>query len=90
ARVEHDLEEIMETNGRLESLRDAITQLRKAHAEAWLRENHSYWLDNVTVRYDNLAAQLQAKVVAVIEARRQYSTTKTLPPPEQLGFFVKP
>ncbi|MGA9529528.1 MAG: beta-N-acetylhexosaminidase [Terriglobales bacterium] len=90
ARVQHDLEEIMETNGRLESLRDAITQLKKTHAEAWGHENHSHWLDNVLVRYDNLAMELQAKVVAVVEAQRQYWTTKTLPPPEQLGFFLKP
>jgi hypothetical protein len=90
ARVQHDLEEIMDTNGRLESLRDAITQLKKPYVRAWGRENRPYWLDNVLVRYDNLALQVQAKIIAVMEAQRQYWTTKTLPPPETLGFFLKP
>jgi hexosaminidase len=89
-RVEYDLDEIMGINGRLQSLRDAITELRKMYIEAWNRENRSYWLDNVLVRYGNLASEVQAKLVAVQEAGRQYDSTKTLPPPEQLGFFMKP
>jgi hexosaminidase len=88
-RAQEDLDEIVDINGRLESLRDAITQLRKMYAEGWARENHPYWLDNVLVRYDNLASQVQAKIVAVQQAERQYGSTKTLPPPEQLGFFLK-
>jgi hexosaminidase len=89
-RVEADLDEIMGINGRLESQRDAITKLRRMYVEAWNRENHPYWLDNVLVRYDNLASETQAKIVAVQEAGRQYDNTKTLPAPEQLGFFLKP
>jgi hexosaminidase len=89
-RVEYDFDEIMGINGRLQSLRDAITELRKMYVEAWNRENRSYWLENVLVRYDNLASEVQAKIVAAQEAGRQYDTAKTLPPPEQLGFFLKP
>jgi hexosaminidase len=88
-RAQHDLDEIVDINGRLESLRDAITQLRKMYVEGWSRENHPYWLDNVLVRYDNLAAEVQAKIVGVQAAQRQYWNTKTLPAPEQLGFFLK-
>ena len=88
-RVQRDLDEIVDINGRLESLRDAITETRKMYAEGWARENHIYWLDNVLVRYDNLALEVQAKIVAVQAAQRQFWTTKTLPPPEQLGFFLK-
>jgi hexosaminidase len=88
-RAQNDLDEIVDINGRLESLRDAITQLRKMYAEGWARENHPYWLDNVLVRYDNLASEVQAKIVAVQAAQRQYWSTKTLPAPEQLGFFLK-
>jgi hexosaminidase len=88
-RAQHDLDEIVDINGRLESLRDAITQLREMYTEGWAREDHPYWLDNVLVRYDNLAAEVQAKIVAVQAAQRQYWNTKTLPPPEQLGFFLK-
>jgi hexosaminidase len=90
ARVGHDFDEIVDINGRLQSLRDSVTALRKPYAEAWARENRSYWLDNVLIRYDNLASEIQAKIVTVLEARGQYETTKTLPPPEQLGFFLKP
>jgi hypothetical protein len=88
-RAQHDLDEIVDINGRLESLRDAITQLREMYAKGWARENHPYWLDNVLVRYDNLAAEVQSKIVVVQAAQRQYWNTKTLPPPEQLGFFLK-
>jgi hypothetical protein len=88
-RTQNDLDEIVDINGRLESLRDAITELRKMYAEGWARENHPYWLGNVLVRYDYLASEVQAKIVTVQQAERQYWTTKTLPAPEQLGFFLK-
>jgi hexosaminidase len=88
-RAQQDLDEIVDINGRLQSLRDAITQLREMYAEGWARENHPYWLDNVLVRYENLASAVQAKIVVVQAAQRQYWDTKTLPPPEQLGFFLK-
>jgi len=88
-RVQSDFDEIVDINGRLESLRDAITEMRKMYAEGWARENHAYWLDNVLVRYDNLASEVQAKIVVVQTAQRQYWTTKTMPVPEQLGFFLK-
>ena len=88
-RAQQDLDEIVDINGRLESLRDAITQLRELYREGWAREDHPYWLDNVLVRYDSLASEVQAKIVAVQAAQRQYWDTKTLPPPEQFGFFLK-
>ena len=88
-RAQHDLDEIVDINGRLQSLRDALTQLREMYAEGWAREDHPYWLENVLVRYDNLASEVQAKIVVVQAAQRQYWDTKTLPPPEQLGFFLK-
>jgi hexosaminidase len=88
-RAQQDLDEIVDINGRLQSLRDAITQLREMYKEGWARENHPYWLDNVLVRYDSLASEVQAKIVVVQAAQRQYWDTKTLPLPEQLGFFLK-
>src|SRR5580658_5335830 len=89
ARAQGDLDEIVDINGRLQSLRDAITEMRERYAQGWARENQAYWLDNVLVRYDNLASEVQAKIVVVQAAQRQYWTAKTLPPPEQLGFFLK-
>jgi len=88
-RAQNDLDEIVDINGRLQSLRDAITEMRALYAAGWAHENQPYWLDNVLVRYDNLALEVQAKIVAVQAAQRQYWRTKTLPPPEQLGFFLK-
>jgi len=88
-RVQNDLDEIVDINGRLESLRDAITEMRKMYKEGWARENNPYWLDNVLVRYDNLAAEVQAKIVAVQAAERLFESTKIMLPPDQLGFFLR-
>ncbi len=89
-RAGSDLSEIIGTNGRLEDLRDATTRLRAAYAELWNKENRSYWLGNVLVRYDLLASQFQAKIEAVRAARDLYREQGTLPPPESLGFLAKP
>jgi len=89
ARAQNDLDEIVDINGRLQSLRDAITQLREMYSVGWGRENRRYWLDNVLIRYANLASEVQAKIVDVQAAERQYQSANTLPPPEQLGFFLK-
>ncbi len=88
-RVQQDLDEIGDINGRLQSLRDAITEMRLRYVKGWTRENHPYWLPNVLVRYDNLASEVQAKLVLVQAAQEQYWNSKTLPPPEQLGFYQK-
>jgi len=89
-RVEDAFEDINAMNGRLQDLRDSTTHLRKMYEEAWLRENRPYWLDNVLVRYDNLAIEIQQKIVAAHQAQRQYNNQKTLPPPESLGFYLQP
>lgn len=88
-RAQHDLDEIVDINGRLQTLRDAINELKKPYERAWTRENRPYWLDNVLVRYQNLAEEVQQKIVAVQGAQRQFWTTKTLPAPETLGFSSK-
>ncbi|MGB8596714.1 MAG: hypothetical protein WCD48_14520, partial [Candidatus Sulfotelmatobacter sp.] len=89
-RVCNDLEEITSINARLEDLRDATTRLSGMYREAWLREYNPFWLDNVLVRYDTLAREFQKKIVAVRQARRQYDATKTLAPPQELGFYLQP
>jgi hexosaminidase len=89
-RVGNDLEEITAINARLEDLRDATTRLSEMYRQAWLREYSPFWLDNVLVRYDALAREFQTKIVAVRQARRQYEATKSLTPPQELGFYLQP
>ena len=89
-RVGNDLEEITAINARLEDLRDATTRLSEMYREAWLREYNPFWLDNVLVRYQTLAREFQSKIVAVRQARRQYEATKSLTPPQDLGFYLQP
>jgi len=60
------------------------------YREAYLQEYGPYWLDNVLVRYDDLAREFQNKIVAVRQARRQYDATKTLIQPQELGFYLQP
>lgn len=89
-RVNADFEEITAINARLEDLRDSTTRLRGMYEKAWLRENRPYWLGNVLVRYDNLASEFQAKIVAVRAAQSAYGKQKTLPTPQELGFYLQP
>ena len=89
-RVGGDLEEITAINARLEDLRDATTRVSQMYQQAYLREYGAYWLDNVLVRYDDLAREFQKKIVAVRQARRQYDATKILAPPQDLGFYLQP
>jgi hypothetical protein len=42
------------------------------------------------VRYDNLAGEFQKKIGAVRQSHRQYKATKTLIPPQELGFYLQP
>jgi hexosaminidase len=88
-RVTRDLNEITSINARLEDLRDATTRLRSMYAELWLKENRPYWLGNVLVRYDNLAALFQAKIQAVRAAEEQYRSEQTLPTPQEMGFLIR-
>ena len=89
-RVGNDLEEITAINARLEDLRDATTRVGEMFREAWLREYNPFWINNVLVRYDAMAREFQAKIVLVRQARRQYEATKTLVPPQELGFYLQP
>jgi hypothetical protein len=89
-RVDNDLSEITDINARLEDLRDATTRLKEMYRAAWLKEYEPFWLDNVLVRYDTLAREFQAKIVAVRQARRQFDATKALTAPQELGFYLQP
>jgi hexosaminidase len=87
--VSSNLGEITGDNGRLADLRDAVNDVRRLYERQWLLENRPYWLQNVLVRYENLAAKFQAKILEVEAAAALYRRTGQLPPPEQLGLLVK-
>jgi hexosaminidase len=89
-RVNSDLSEIVGINARLMDMRDQTNLVRDAYRDLWLKENRPYWLGNVLDRYDATALRIQNKIWEVGAARRQLRTTKQLPPPEQLGFYIKP
>lgn len=82
----NDIHEITGTNARLQSLRDAVIQVRDMYSAQWLRENHPYWLGNVMVRYDVLAQSIQQKINQISQADR-----KQLPAADVIGFRqIKP
>jgi hypothetical protein len=90
ARVRRNLAEITGINARLEDLRDSTTRLRDHYTSLWLQENRPYWLGNVQVRYDVLAALYQRKIQEIKAARWQFAEQGTLPEPASLGLFLKP
>ena len=61
------LSEISGNNGRCQDLRDAYSAVKSEYSQVWLGENRSYWLNNVTVRYD-LATELWQRRADRIEA----------------------
>ena len=72
-------------NGRCQDLRDGYGYIRDLFKDAWLRENRSYWLDNVMAEYD-VAMQLWIiRAEKLRGARQQWIATHTLPLPESLG-----
>src|SRR5262249_7738240 len=89
-RVSRDLGEISSINARMQDLRESSNRVHDMYEKAWLAENRRYWLNNVLVRYDNLASLYQKKIGQVEAARQQYRETRMLPSPESLGFFLKP
>ncbi len=90
ARVWRNLAEISGINARLEDLRDSTTRLRGFYAERWLAENRPYWLPNVLVKYDLLAQTYQSKILAIKAAGQQFRDLSLLPPPQQLGLYIRP
>ncbi|HWR14550.1 MAG TPA: beta-N-acetylhexosaminidase [Terriglobales bacterium] len=85
-RVGRELNEINGMNARLQSLRDSVTYVKDMYSAQWLRENHPYWLGNVTVRYDVLTQSIQKKINELNERGRA-----NLPAPEEIGFRqIKP
>lgn len=88
--VMRGLERISSTNGRLQDLREMTTELRAAYEERWRAENRDFWLGNVLVRYDTLAAAIQTKIQEMDAIQEDFSRGGVLPPPESEGFYLRP
>jgi hexosaminidase len=89
-KVLNNFDEITGTNARLDDLRDITTRLRGMEEVEWAKQYRPYWQANVLLRYDRLAWSMESQIEAVREAQARYRLEKTLQPPQQLGFFLKP
>lgn len=74
------LGEIEGANGLIEDMRDHVTALRGDYRKLWLEENTPYFLDNISVRYDDELNRWQELSAHVQAARNDYRRTHTLPP----------
>src|SRR5215470_5107656 len=83
--MSRDLWNLSGVNGRCQDLRDGYGYIRDLFKDAWLKENRTYWLNNVMAEYD-VAMQLWiTRADKIRGARQQWLATHTLPAPEALG-----
>lgn len=88
--VMRNLETLSSINGDLQDLREEMTELRGEYAKRWGAENNEDWLENVLVRYDNAAGNIQKKIEIIDGLEENFSTLGELPTPESLGFYTRP
>ncbi|HVT97729.1 MAG TPA: exo-beta-N-acetylmuramidase NamZ domain-containing protein, partial [Acidobacteriaceae bacterium] len=80
-----DLWDLSGVNGLCEDLRDGYDFLHDRYSEVWLAENRPFWLNNVTVRYDDAARLWVERGEKISAARAQWQQTHTLPSPQEIG-----
>ncbi|MBX9928462.1 MAG: beta-N-acetylhexosaminidase [Gemmatimonadaceae bacterium] len=80
-----ELAEISGINGRLQTMREAYVLGRELYERSWRAENRPYWLHNVLGRYDAAIQLWWNRSLAVDAARREFTRTKKIPPPERIG-----
>jgi hypothetical protein len=90
ASVNRELSDLNGVNGRIQDLRNGYTLIRDLFESAWLRSNRPYWLRNVLEQYDYTTQIWLARADKVHSAQRQWSESKTLPTPEELGIPTAP
>jgi len=83
--IENSLHEISGNNGRCQDLRDAYSALKAQYSQVWLSENRSYWLNNVTVRYDLEVERWQQRGERFRQAIWDWNHGKDLPAGSALG-----
>lgn len=80
-----ELGDIRGVNGKLEDIRDTYSLLRDLYAQSWLRTNRAYALRPILEHYDSAIQLWQTRIDRFRAVQRQYSDTKTLPTPYDLG-----
>ena len=84
-RVELDLMDISDIQGRCQDLRNAYSESRQLYQSLWLRENRPYALQNVLARYD-IAIQLwTARGDKFQDVLHRWEATNHLPTQEEIG-----
>jgi hypothetical protein len=68
------------TNGLLQDMRDQTTLLREHYRKLWLGENRPYFLDNISVRYDEELQRWEKATSDVNHLRDVYRHPRRLPP----------
>jgi hypothetical protein len=69
---------------------EELSILKADYRAQWLAENRPYWLDSVSVRFDQMISIWLTKSRAMDEVLRKYETTSTLPSPEEFGLGTRP
>jgi len=80
-----ELSELSGINGRLQTMREAYVLGRELYEKSWRAENRPYWLQNVLARYDSAIQLWWNRSLMVDAARREFTRTKKIPPPERMG-----
>ncbi|MBW7932314.1 MAG: beta-N-acetylhexosaminidase [Gemmatimonadaceae bacterium] len=80
-----DLADISGINGRLQTMREAYVLGRELYERSWRAENRPYWLQNVLARYDSAIQLWWNRSLMADAARREFSRTRKVPPPERMG-----
>jgi hexosaminidase len=80
-----ELSELSGINGRLQTMREAYALGRELYEKSWRAENRPYWLQNVLARYDSAIQLWWNRSLMVDAARREFTRTKKIPPPERMG-----
>jgi hypothetical protein len=74
----------------LQDLRDEYGVTRAMYEQAWMRENSSYWLNNVTARFEQSQQLWISRADKVNQARQRWYRDRTLPPAAELGIPAVP
>ena len=90
AQLQNKLDEISSMFGRCQDMRDGYSLLKAAYSRVWLGENTSYWLDNVTVRYDLRIQEWQRRGERFRESVDDFEHHRAMPSPEAMGLPAVP